>query len=78
MTAITTTVFKNNQSQAVRLPKSVALDEGIKQVVITAIGKTRIITPLEQSWDDWFDAKGVSDDFMNEREQEPDQVRESL
>jgi antitoxin VapB len=78
MTAITTTVFKNNQSQAVRLPKSVALDESIKQVVITAIGKTRIITPLEQSWDDWFDAKGVSDDFMNERAQESDQVRESL
>ncbi|WFE69812.1 type II toxin-antitoxin system VapB family antitoxin [Thiomicrospira sp. R3] len=75
---MTTTVFKNNQSQAVRLPKSVALDESIKQVVITAIGKARIITPLEQSWDDWFDAKGVSDDFMNEREQEPDQVRESL
>ena len=47
MTAITTTVFKNNQSQAVRLPKSVALDESIKQVVITAIGKIRIITLLE-------------------------------
>ncbi|AEG31677.1 type II toxin-antitoxin system VapB family antitoxin [Thiomicrospira cyclica] len=78
MTAITTTLFKNNQSQAVRLPKSVALDESIKQVVITAIGKTRIITPLEQTWDDWFDAVGVSDDFMNERAQEPDQLRESL
>ena len=78
MTAITTTIFKNNQSQAVRLPKLVALDESIKQVVITAIGKTRIITPLEQSWDDWFDAKGVSDDFMNERQQESDQIRESL
>ncbi|AHF01378.1 antitoxin [Thiomicrospira aerophila AL3] len=78
MTAITTTVFKNNQSQAVRLPKSVALDEGVKQVVITALGKTRIISPLEQSWDDWFDSKGVSEDFMSEREQEPDQTREAL
>ncbi|MFA6699318.1 MAG: type II toxin-antitoxin system VapB family antitoxin [Thiomicrospira sp.] len=78
MTAITTTIFKNNQSQAVRLPKSVALDESIKQVVITAIGKTRVITPLEQSWDDWFDSEGVSDDFMNERQQEPDQIRETL
>jgi antitoxin VapB len=29
MTAITTTVFKNNQSQAVRLPKSVALGESV-------------------------------------------------
>jgi len=76
MTAITATVFKNNQSQVVCLPKSVALDESIKQVVITAIGKTRIITPVEQSWDDWFDSEGVSDDFMKERQQELDQIGE--
>lgn len=78
MTTITTTVFKNNQSQAVRLPKAVELDADIKQVVITAIGKTRIITPLENTWDDWFAASGVSDDFMNERAQEADQSREAL
>ncbi|MBE0471499.1 MAG: hypothetical protein IBX55_18560 [Methyloprofundus sp.] len=35
--------------------------------------KSRIITPAEQSWDDWFDLEGVSDDFMSERQQEPDQ-----
>lgn len=78
MVATTTTVFKNNQSQAVRLPKSVALEENIKQVVITAIGKCRIIAPVDQSWDDWFDGEGVTDDFMCERQQEADQVREPL
>ncbi|WP_365942510.1 hypothetical protein [Thiomicrospira sp.] len=44
--------------------------------MITAIGKTRT-TPLEQSWDDWFDLEGVSEDFMNERNQEPHQRREA-
>ncbi len=72
------TVFKNNQSQAIRLPKLVALDEHIKQVTVIALGKTRIITPTDHTWDDWFDQNNTTDDFMNERLQEADQVRESL
>lgn len=72
------TVFKNNQSQAIRLPKAVALDEHVKQVTVIALGKTRIITPTEHAWDDWFDQANVTDDFMNLRLQEVDQVRESL
>ncbi|MCI5161570.1 MAG: hypothetical protein D3917_06015 [Candidatus Electrothrix sp. AX5] len=31
-----------------------------------------------QSQDDWFDAPGVSDDFMEERDQPDDQIREAL
>ncbi|MCI5125584.1 MAG: virulence-associated protein MvpT [Candidatus Electrothrix sp. AR5] len=34
--------------------------------------------PTNQSQDDWFDAPGVSDDFMEEREQPDDQIRETL
>lgn len=75
---IKTSLFKNNQSQAIRLPKSLAYDESIKKVVITAIGKTRIISPAESSWDLWFDGQGVSDDFMNQRDQETDQEREGF
>ena len=78
MATVTTSVFKNNQSQAVRLPKSVELEPNVKQVSITAVGKTRIISPLNSSWDDWFLAEGVSEDFLSERYQEADQVRESL
>jgi len=73
-----TTLFKNNQTQAVRLPKSVALDDDVKEVVIIALGKSRVISPAAQAWDDWFEASGVSSDFMNERDQEPDQHREAL
>ncbi len=44
-----TTVFLSNRSQAVRLPKAVALPEDVKKVEIIAIGRTRIITPAGES-----------------------------
>ena len=78
MTHIRTTIFKSNRSQAVRLPKAVALPESIKQVDIVAVGNKRIVTPAGLSWDEWFDAPGVSDDFMTLRKQPQDQNREML
>ncbi len=78
MTSAQTKVFKSNRSQAVRLPKAIAFPESIKDVEITAIGNRRIITPVGQSWDEWFASSGVSPDFMEKREQPEDQIRESL
>jgi len=78
MTEVRTTVFKSNQTQAVRLPKAVALPESVKKVDIVAIGNTRLITPAGENWDSWFDGPGVSDDFMIEREQPPDEDRGSF
>lgn len=78
MTTIHTTVFKSNKTQAVRLPKPVALPDAIKKVDIVAVGNTRIITPAGESWDQWFDGHGVSDDFMSDRDQPADQERETL
>jgi antitoxin VapB len=71
-------VFVNNRTQAVRLPKPVALPESVKKVDIVKVGRARVITPAGESWDVWFDHEGVSDDFMPEREQPGDQERESL
>ena len=62
------TVFKSNQSQAVRLPKAVALPESVKRVDIVKLGNSRLITPAGTAWDSWFDGPGVTDDFMVERE----------
>ncbi|GGO85211.1 antitoxin [Marinobacterium nitratireducens] len=73
-----TTVFKSNRSQAVRLPKAVALPENVKRVEIIAVGHTRIITPAGESWDSWFDGPSVTADFMSEREQPSDQEREAF
>ena len=78
MAFVITRIFKSNRSQAVRLPKEVAFPESVKDVEITAIGNKRMITPAGQSWDEWFDAPGVSSDFMAERKQPEDQHRETL
>ena len=78
MGQVQTRLFKSNQSQAVRLPKAVALPESVQEITIIRQGKGRLITPIENAWDDWFDAGGVSDDFMDERTQESDQHRASL
>ena len=72
------TVFMNNKSQAVRLPKPVALPDDVKKVDIVKVGRGRLITPAGESWDAWFDSDGVSEDFMTDRDQPADQKRGSL
>ena len=71
-------VFKSNKSQAVRLPKPVALPDSVKQVNIVALGHSRLITPVGEAWDNWFDDKTVTEDFMDDREQPEDQLREVI
>jgi antitoxin VapB len=71
-------IFQSNRSQAVRLPKAAALPDDVKRVDVIAIGRTRIITPAGESWDSWFEGEGVTADFMTEREQPADQVRDSF
>jgi len=71
-------VFKSNKSQAVRLPRSVALPDDVKRVDVVAVGRTRIITPEGTSWDEWFAGETVTDDFMSEREQSAEQEREGF
>ncbi len=75
---IQTKLFKSNKTQAVRLPKPVALPDNVKEVSIIAIGNTRLITPVDLSWDVWFDEDKVTDDFMLERDQPMPQEREPL
>ncbi|KUM43622.1 type II toxin-antitoxin system VapB family antitoxin [Pseudomonas sp. EpS/L25] len=71
-------VFQSNRSQAVRLPKSVALPDDVKRVDVVALGRTRIISPAGEAWDSWFDGDGVTADFMAQREQPADQERETF
>jgi antitoxin VapB len=73
------TVFTTNRSQAVRLPKSVAFPEGVREVDIIKIGQSRIINPAGRRWDDFFtDGPRASDDFLNERDQSAFEEREPL
>jgi len=73
-----TTVFLSNRSQAVRLPKAVALPEDVKRVEVIAVGRTRIITPAGEGWDSWFEGEDISADFMTARDQPPMQEREAF
>lgn len=72
------TIFTSNKSQAVRLPKPVALPNSVKYVHIIELGKSRLISPVEETWKSWFEDQGVDEDFMVEREQPEDQERETL
>ncbi|MDH0648492.1 antitoxin [Pseudomonas sp. GD03858] len=71
-------VFKSNRSQAIRMPKALALPEDVTRVDIVAVGRSRIISPAGESWDSWFEGDNVSADFMASREQPADQEREGF
>ena len=71
-------VFQSNRSQAIRLPKAVALPDDVKRVDIVALGRTRIIAPAGEIWDSWFEEAAATSDFMSEREQPGSQEREAL
>lgn len=71
-------VFMNNRTQAVRLPKVVALDDDVRQVTVVAAGRSRVIAPVGETWDSWFDGPGVTADFLVERDQPGMQEREAL
>ncbi|WLS09076.1 type II toxin-antitoxin system VapB family antitoxin [Shinella sumterensis] len=73
------TVFTSNRSQAVRLPKSVAFPETVHQVDIMKVGRSRIVVPKGQRWDDLFlHGPRVSDDFLEERQQPAAEEREAF
>lgn len=67
----TAKLFKNGQSQAVRLPKEFRLQG--KEVKISKQGNKIILEPIEVSLEQWFFAfEQFSDDFMaNGREPQP-------
>jgi antitoxin VapB len=70
MQAITTKLFKNGQSQAVRIPKPFQFI-GIDEVMIRRQGNAVIITPKRKTWAS-FSEMGESDaDFMVQR---PDMI----
>ncbi len=70
-----TTLFKNNRTQAVRIPAGLAFPPDVNSVEIVAEGKARLITPSDAVWDAFFDGPRVSPDFMETRDQPADQER---
>ena len=73
-------VFENNRTQAVRLPAETRFPKAVKKVVVRVIGHSRIIEPINKTWDSFFqpETEGVTDDFMIERASQHQSERESL
>ena len=76
---LTGSVFINNRTQAVRLPVGTRFPDGIKKVIVRVVGKERILSPVESTWDSFFLAENrVTEDFMVERASQEQQERESF
>ena len=70
-------LFKNGQSQAVRLPKHLRF-EGT-EVFARKLGTAVILLPVNDPWGSLRQALGgFSDDFLSERAEPAAQVREGL
>lgn len=70
-------LFKNGQSQAVRLPKHLRF-EGV-EVYARRLGNAVILLPVDDPWGPLREAlSAFSEDFMAEREQPPLEEREGL
>lgn len=70
-------LFKNGQSQAVRLPKEFRFEGN--QVYSKRVGNAVLFLPEHHSWQGLFDSLAMfSDDFMEVREQPEQQEREEL
>ena len=74
----TTTVFRLNRSQAIRIPKHLAFPEGVKDLVVRRSGDNLIISPHKNtSWDDFFD-RSPCPDFPERAPQGEYEERESF
>ncbi len=74
---LTGSVFINNRTQAVRLPVGTRFPDGIKKVIVRVVGKERVLSPVESTWDSFFLAENrVTEDFMVERASQEQKGRE--
>jgi len=73
----TAKLFKNGQSQAVRLPKEFRFEDD--HVYVKKSGNVVILIPAKGSWDALLKSLNkFSPDFMTERKQPKTQKRESF
>lgn len=75
----TGSVFVDNRSQAVRLPANTRFPDDVKQVNVRIVGKDRVLSPVDNTWDSFFlFEEQVSDDFMEERASQEQSEREAF
>jgi antitoxin VapB len=62
--------------QSIQLPKSVELPAAVQSVEVIRLGPGQLLVTEETGWDSWFDAPGVTEDFLMERQQPVPQERQ--
>ena len=68
-----TTIFRSKGLQAIRLSEAVAFPPMVQSVTIAKQGRSRVVTPSNAAWDDFFDRPGVN---LGERDQPSPQTRD--
>lgn len=72
-------IFITNKTQAVRLPVEARFNDSVKKVFIRKNGEERILCPVENTWDSFFLSDDtVSDDFLTERAEQTESIREAF
>lgn len=52
---VSSKIFLNNTTQAVRLPKEVAFPEGVSELDIIVLGNNRVLVPKGTGWQWWLE-----------------------
>lgn len=71
-------VFYNNRTQAVRLPADMRFDDTVKKVIIRKVGNERILMPVENVWDSFFDNPAFKVDESFQRGEQISSQREDF
>lgn len=67
---VTSKLFLNNTTQAVRLPKEVAFGSDVSEVEILVQGESRVLVPKGKSWEWWAqNAPHLPSDFSVDRDE---------
>jgi len=77
MNVIVAEILKDGQNQVVKLPEEFNINDD--KVYVNKIGNTVVLLPFHDPWRPLFDSLDkFSDDFMEERKQPKEQIREDL
>ena len=73
------TVFLNNRTQSVRIPAECRFPDEVKIVTIRKVGTSLVLTPADNTWDNFFLSElRVTDDFMEERASQEQSERDTF
>jgi antitoxin VapB len=65
MPIVIATVYSNKKSQLIEIPHEARLPDEVKKIAVRIRGNKRIITPIQNTWENFFqNGPSVTDDFF--------------